>query len=128
MIKGWLNPQATPESLMRAYQQTRSNQSLSRLIDLLSQPLFHYLCSQCPKPLAEDVLQTTWLKLIKNPQNFQANSNVKAWLFTIARNTLIDELRKQQKWQQQAFDENTLMIEASQQIEQQQLDKLAKLF
>jgi RNA polymerase sigma-70 factor (ECF subfamily) len=63
----------------------------------------------------------------------QTHSNVKSWLFTIARNTLIDELRRQQRWQTQSIDEVTLSTDrlfsakmTSQTLEQES-DKNAKL-
>ena len=52
---------------------------------------------------------------MKTTQN-TPQRNVKSWLFTIARNTLIDEFRRQQKWQNQLLDENkmlTLTLEKS---------------
>ena len=61
------------------------------------------------------MVQTTWLKVMKTTQN-TPQRNVKSWLFTIARNTLIDEFRRQQKWQNQLLDENkmlTLTLEKS---------------
>ena len=66
------------------------------------------MLSQSNKELAEDVVQTTWLKVMKTTQN-TPQQNVKSWLFTIARNTLIDEFRRQQKWQSQLLDENKML-------------------
>ncbi len=99
MIKGWLNPNINPEQLLASYRSTGERQYLTQLVEQFNQAIFHYLLSQSDNQTAEDVLQSTWLKVINN--NSQENSipQVKSWLFTIARNTLIDELRRQKRWQ-----------------------------
>ncbi|MDE2079465.1 MAG: sigma-70 family RNA polymerase sigma factor [Patescibacteria group bacterium] len=43
---------------------------------------------------AEDVAQETFLKAWKNLRRFKRGMNLKTWLFSIARNTAIDGLRK----------------------------------
>ncbi len=43
---------------------------------------------------AEDVAQETFLKMWRNLKKYRRGENFKAWLFTIARNTAIDLMRK----------------------------------
>ncbi|MDZ7720145.1 MAG: RNA polymerase sigma factor [Balneolaceae bacterium] len=43
---------------------------------------------------AEDILQETFLKAYKNLDQFEGNSNMYTWLYSIARNKCIDEFRK----------------------------------
>jgi len=111
MIKGWYNPTTSPERLLTNYMATGKNKYLSLLVAQFNLPLYHYLLSQSNKELAEDVLQTTWLKVMKTAkQGYHVQqTQVKSWLFTIARNTLIDEFRRQQKWQNQLLDENKML-------------------
>jgi len=45
--------------------------------------------------LAEDASQETFLKAWKHLHSFDQNRSFKTWLFSIARNTAIDQLRKQ---------------------------------
>ncbi len=102
MIKGWLNPSTNPQVLIAKYLATGESKYLSELVVLFNQPLFHYVLSQSDQHTAEDVIQTTWLKVMKaNTSTMKSQDlQVKAWLFSIARNTLIDELRRQKRWQQ----------------------------
>lgn len=109
MIKGWYNPKASPEKLLTNYISTGKNKYLSLLVEQFNLSLYHYLLSQSNKELAEDVVQTTWLKVMKTKSVNQQQRNVKSWLFTIARNTLIDEFRRQKKWQSQLLDENKML-------------------
>lgn len=106
MMKGWLVTQPaseiSAERLLSTYHSTGNEKYLTLLVERFNQRLYHYLLSQSNKAMAEDALQNTWLKVIKanltNNATSQQISNVKSWLFTIARNTLIDECRRQQKW------------------------------
>jgi RNA polymerase sigma-70 factor (ECF subfamily) len=109
MIKGWYNPTSSPERLLTNYLATGKNKYLSLLVEQFNLSLYHYLLRQSNKELAEDVVQTTWLKVMKTNSASQQQSNVKSWLFTIARNTLIDEFRRQKKWQSQLLDENKML-------------------
>ncbi|XQW84946.1 RNA polymerase sigma factor [Thalassotalea piscium] len=111
VIKGWLNTAETPEKWLANYVATGDKKYLSRLVVQFNQSLYHYLYSLSEKETAEDALQSTWLKVMKssNSQNQQRHTNVKSWLYTIARNTLVDELRRQQKWQWQELNEQIVI-------------------
>jgi RNA polymerase sigma-70 factor, ECF subfamily len=43
---------------------------------------------------ADDLVQETMLKAFKNIESFHEGTNLKAWLFTILRNTYFSELRR----------------------------------
>lgn len=46
------------------------------------------------KPVAEDLTQETFLKMLKNLNTFQHKSSFKNWLYGIAKHTLLDYYRK----------------------------------
>jgi RNA polymerase sigma-70 factor (ECF subfamily) len=46
---------------------------------------------------AEDLVQETVLRAIKNAESWHPNTNLKAWLFTIQRNIWINECHRQQR-------------------------------
>ena len=46
---------------------------------------------------SEDLVQDTVLKALTYRDKFQANTNLKGWLFTIMRNTFINKYRKAQR-------------------------------
>jgi RNA polymerase sigma-70 factor (ECF subfamily) len=43
---------------------------------------------------ADDLLQATLLKAMANIEKYQSGTNLRAWLFTIMRNTFLTEMRK----------------------------------
>ena len=107
MMKGWLNPTSTPEKLLMDYVATGNNKYLTSLVAKFNPAIYHYLLTLSDKEMAEDALQATWLKVIKSKN--KEHTNVKSWLFTMARRTLIDELRYQKKWQWQIVNEEQLV-------------------
>ncbi|MFO7842572.1 MAG: sigma-70 family RNA polymerase sigma factor [Bacteroidales bacterium] len=46
---------------------------------------------------AQDLLQETYLKALSHRDKFEGYTNLKAWTFTIMKNTFINNYRKQQK-------------------------------
>ena len=46
---------------------------------------------------AEDLVQDTYLKVMQNADRLSENSNLKAWVYTIMRNTFINGYRRKQR-------------------------------
>lgn len=124
LTKGWFSP-ATPEQILDRYLLNKSERDLDKLIRLFNPAIYHFIASLSDPELAKDITQNTWLKVMRVQQNQQSKTNVKQWLFTIARNTLIDELRKQQKWQW-LEDEENLTSNISVELTLAKADELSK--
>lgn len=59
------------------------------------QDVYRYLVSLTHNPtLSEDLVSETFLAVIKSLHNFKGNSDIKTWLFAIARNKWYGYLRK----------------------------------
>ncbi|MDQ2043202.1 sigma-70 family RNA polymerase sigma factor [Pseudoalteromonas sp. 20-92] len=105
-IKSWLF-ETPSKDCMASYAKSGDNRYLEQLIALYSNDLYHYLVTQSNTHLAYDISQQTWLKVIEKRHLYQAQTTPKAWLFKLARNTLIDEYRRQQHFVE--LDENTYL-------------------
>jgi len=103
-LKQWLLAKKDAETLMSLYAKSGKNEILQRLVELHADDLYHFLLSQSDIELAKDISQKTWLKVIDKRKYYQPNGSFKAWLFTVGRNTLLDELRKLNRYQA-LFDE-----------------------
>jgi RNA polymerase sigma-70 factor (ECF subfamily) len=58
-------------------------------------PLYRFILRQVNDPvLANDLYQLCWEKLVKNRDKYRAQSPFPAWLFLLARNTVIDHFRR----------------------------------
>ena len=79
------------------------------LIERHGDALFHFLVTLSDNFLAEDTSQHTWLKVIEQPSRYQPQKALfRTWLFTLGRNSLIDELRKLARWQWHSIEEQPL--------------------
>lgn len=72
-----------------------SAQVMQRELIALAPNLRAFAKSLCGNPdKADDLVQETMIKAWKNRASFAEGSNLKAWLFTILRNTFLSERRK----------------------------------
>jgi RNA polymerase sigma-70 factor (ECF subfamily) len=99
ILPGWFNRSSCADELMQQFQQSGQLQWLEKLIMQCGDDLYHFLLRQADAQLAADICQQCWLKVLENRHSYRAESRFKTWLFTLARNALVDELRKQQRWQ-----------------------------
>jgi len=104
-IKNWLKFGESNESLMLKYGQTGESKYLKVLVDRLADDLYHFMVSQSDQDLAKDVCQTSWEKVIYSRRSYSDSGSFKSWLFKIARFSLIDELRRRQRWQMVELEE-----------------------
>jgi RNA polymerase sigma-70 factor (ECF subfamily) len=60
--------------------------------------LYNFARWLCRDPLeAEDLVQETYARALGAVQQFEAGSNLRAWLFRILRNAFLDRLRRSQR-------------------------------
>jgi RNA polymerase sigma factor (sigma-70 family) len=88
-----------PEEAMANYIMNRDERAITALYTEFADDMYHYLLTLSEASLAKDVVQKTWLKVIEKPHSYHTAGSVKAWLFTMARNALIDEFRKTKRWE-----------------------------
>ena len=57
--------------------------------------VLHYLARRCPVDAANDLLQETFLQVVRHSERLNAVTMPRAWLFGIARNILAQHYRRQ---------------------------------
>lgn len=86
---------ATDEMLMVRYQRG-DRAAFAELLRRYKKPLYNFALRQLRQPnLAEDLTQDTFLRLVQNAAEFKHESRFSTWLYTIARNLCVDQLRRQ---------------------------------
>jgi RNA polymerase sigma-70 factor (ECF subfamily) len=61
-------------------------------------PLWRYLLRQCAdKPSAEELMQDVWFSVAREAPRFKVTASFVAWLYTIARNRVIDRHRTKKR-------------------------------
>lgn len=68
----------------------------------------HYSVSQC-----EEIFQDIWMNVIKNSQQFRADSKFSTYIYQIARNKIIDHARKSSTHHETEHDNNSDELEAA---------------
>ena len=92
-LKTQLLDRNSNESVMLRYAKSGDRVLLTKLYDTCGNDLFHFVLTLSDATLAKDICQKTWLKVIEKRHLFQNSGQFKPWLFTLARNLLIDEFR-----------------------------------
>jgi RNA polymerase sigma-70 factor (ECF subfamily) len=88
---------AALDSVMEAYLDG-DTRAFAELFDELSPRIYRYLARATGNAaLAEDLVQTTFLKVHRARDQFRRGDSVAPWVFAIAQNCLRDELRSDQR-------------------------------
>jgi RNA polymerase sigma-70 factor (ECF subfamily) len=95
------------QTLVRGLRQ-RDPEVLDRLIEQYQYRLFRYLMFLTgDRERAEDFFQETWVRVLERGQQYDIRFKFEAWLFTIARNLVIDWQRQKKMHSLDALmDEN----------------------
>jgi RNA polymerase sigma-70 factor (ECF subfamily) len=81
--------------LLAAGLRRRDPDVLDRLIEQYQQRLYRYLLFLTGNAaLAEDLFQETWVRVLERGHQYNAKNKFESWLFTIARNLVIDVSRR----------------------------------
>ena len=85
----------TPEDPLVGELRAGSEQAFDAVYAIYRVPLFAFLLRLSgQRPLAEDLFQNTWLKLARGAARLAPDTDLKAWLFSVARN----EYRSYCRW------------------------------
>ncbi len=75
--------------------------------------VFFYLCSLSGnESIAEETAQETFVKALKAIDSFDGSKDIRAWLFTIAKNTYYTYCKRQKIYADEELSENTAIIQA----------------
>ena len=88
------NAKITQLNPSRKAKEAAFNRTYERFVDSVYSCGMTYL--QCPH-LAQEMTQDVFLKLWNEWGNFNSESHIKNWLFTVARNAAVDQSRKRSK-------------------------------
>jgi RNA polymerase sigma factor (sigma-70 family) len=84
---------ASDEALLAAYA-AGDARAFADLYERHERPVYRYFLRQgASNAQADDLLQDTWLAVIRNAAQFEPRAKFTTWLYTIARSKLIDHWR-----------------------------------
>ncbi|MFP2902854.1 RNA polymerase sigma factor [Corallococcus sp. 4LFB] len=92
---GSLAPETSDEQLMLAFQ-AGDARAFEALVRKHRAPVFNFILRFVgQRARAEDVLQETWLKVVRSAREYEPKARFTTWLYTIARNLCVDSTRKE---------------------------------
>jgi RNA polymerase sigma-70 factor (ECF subfamily) len=93
------------ESLVARFQ-SGDRSAFTVLVRRHQGPLYHFAFRQLRSaPAAEDVVQETFVRVVQNAADFKHEARFTTWVYTIARNLCIDQLRKRAHRKHPSLDE-----------------------
>jgi RNA polymerase sigma-70 factor, ECF subfamily len=96
---------ATDEMLMVRYQRGE-RKAFVELVRRHNRSIYNFVFRQLRVPsVAEDVTQDVFMRLVQNAAEFKHEARFLTWLYTIARNLCIDQLRKQSHRRHASLDQ-----------------------
>jgi RNA polymerase sigma-70 factor (ECF subfamily) len=90
-----LDADSSDEQLMLAFRRGEAG-AFQVLVERHRGPVFNFILrSTGHPPRAEDLLQETWLKVIRGAAEYEPKARFTTWLYTIARNLCVDSARRE---------------------------------
>jgi RNA polymerase sigma-70 factor (ECF subfamily) len=92
------------EQLMLAFK-SGDARAFSTLVQRHRPSVFNFILRYVgQRQRAEDLLQETWLKVVRSSGEYQPKARFTTWVFTIARNLCVDSARKESFRQTESLD------------------------
>jgi RNA polymerase sigma-70 factor, ECF subfamily len=96
---------ASDEVLMVRYQRG-DRDAFALLVKRYMKQVYNFVLRQLKAPaLAEDVTQEVFMRLVQNAADFKHEARFSTWLYAIARNLCIDQLRRLQHRRHPSLDQ-----------------------
>jgi len=87
-------PKSSDEEIILLYK-NGEEEAFKELINRYTSPIYNFVARLANKNDASDIVQETFIKVWKNLNRFDdTKASFKTWIFTIAKNTVTDFLRK----------------------------------
>src|ERR1035441_9595467 len=80
--------------------------AFAELVGKYQQPLFNFICRTLrDEAESEDLAQNVFLQVYKSRQRSQHTAKFSTWLFTIARNLCLNEIRRRSRHPAESIEE-----------------------
>jgi len=93
------------ETLMLRYADEGDVDAFDELVSRHEQPLLHFIAKKCRHSgEAEELLQETFLRVVRSAPDYEPKAKFTTWVYTIARNLCIDRARKKKNHTEMSLD------------------------
>jgi len=81
--------------------------AFTELVEKYKQPLFNFICRTLrDEAESEDLAQNVFLQVYKSRQRYERTAKFSTWLFTIARNLCLNEIRRRTRHPAESIEES----------------------
>jgi RNA polymerase sigma-70 factor (ECF subfamily) len=81
--------------------------AFAELVEKYKQPLFNFICRTLRDAAeSEDLAQIVFLQVYKSRQRYERTAKFSTWLFTIARNLCLNEIRRRSRHPAESIEES----------------------
>ncbi|HEY8210962.1 MAG TPA: RNA polymerase sigma factor [Myxococcaceae bacterium] len=102
-----MGPERSDEQLMLAFRGGEAR-AFEALVRRHRAPVFNFILRYTgQRARAEDLLQETWLKVVRSAVEYEPRARFTTWVYTIARNLCVDSARKESYRQADSLDAPT---------------------
>jgi RNA polymerase sigma-70 factor, ECF subfamily len=104
---GVVAAETSDEQLMLAFR-AGDARAFEALVRRHRGPVFHFILRFTgQRARSEDLLQETWLKVVRSAREYEPKARFTTWLYTIARNLCVDSARKESHRQAESLEAPT---------------------
>ena len=102
-----MGAESTDEQLMLAFR-AGDARAFELLVRRHRGPVYQFILRFAGSPArAEDLLQETWLKVVRGAADYEPRAKFTTWVYTIARNLCVDSARKESYRKAESLDAPT---------------------
>jgi RNA polymerase sigma-70 factor (ECF subfamily) len=99
--------QADPDAVLMLRVKRGDRAAFAELVGKYQQPLFNFIFRTLrDETETEDVAQNTFLQVWKSRDRYQRTAKFSTWLFTIARNLCLNEIRRRSRHPAESLEES----------------------
>jgi RNA polymerase sigma-70 factor (ECF subfamily) len=81
--------------------------AFAELVEKYQQPLFNFICRTLrDETESEDLAQNVFLQVYKSRQRYEPTAKFSTWLFTIARNLCLNEIRRRSRHPAESIEDS----------------------
>jgi RNA polymerase sigma-70 factor (ECF subfamily) len=96
---------ADPDAALMLRVQRGNRAAFTELVGKYQQPIYNFILRTVrDQTEAEDLAQTTFVQVWKSAQRYKVNAKFSTWIFTIARNLCLNEIRRRSRHPADSLD------------------------
>ncbi len=101
-----MSDQADPDAVLMLRVKRGDRAAFAELVEKYKQPLFNFVFRTLrDETESEDVAQNTFIQVWKSRARYQRTAKFSTWLFTIARNLCLNEIRRRSRHPAESLEE-----------------------